>query len=576
MKPRRRKAAKDPAADTLRAVSTEFERLAKKLKLPEVTRADYRQPVYLIFTSREGLSGQYGPQTTAILDSELRKLAGLIRQRHGWDAMVYYPDDAIGAARFGLTPVNPRDPWKLKNALADLDGALARRGQMIGALLIVGGETILPFHHLPNPTDDADGDVASDSPYATLGANYFIPDWPVGRLPGEKGPDAGLLLEQLRQMQRYHARRKQTRELFGLDWGDLFKSLFRRVLPPSREPGFGYTAAVWRRSSLAVFRPIGAPHTLKASPPECSGSLNRALITKSSLGYYNLHGLEDGPAWYGQRDPAERLAPAEKKLATEKGDLADYPVALAPDDLRRNGKAPRVIFSEACYGGHVSGKNENESLALKFLAVGALAVIGSTGIAYGSVNTPLQAADLLGNLFWKHIKEGSPAGEALAQARIDLVREMDRRQGFLDGEDQKTLISFVLYGDPLAACDGFFIQRKSVSRLRDHPLIKTVSDHTDAGAEPPQISGESMRQVKQIVAEYLPGADLADLHLTRQSAPMNGEAAPRRKNYPAGPANGRVVVTVSKQVQVAEHLHRHYVRVTLDEGGKPVKLSTSR
>ncbi len=582
MRSRRRRGAREAADDPMRVISGEFERLAKKLKLADFSRVDGRQPVYVIFSSREGLVGQYGPQTAAILDSELRKLAALVRQRRGWDALIYYPDDAICTARFDLTPVNPRDPWKLKNALADLDGALAKRGQMIGALLIVGGETIVPFHRLPNPTDDIDGDVISDSPYATLGANYFVPDWPVGRLPAERGPDAGLLLEQLRQMQRYHARRKQAGRFLGLDWSSMFLSLFARVMPQSKEPGFGYTAAVWRRSSLAVFRPIGAPHTVKASPPEHSGSVDRAQLAKSNLGYYNLHGLEDSPAWYGQRDPLERSAPPEKNKPAEKsspvqsGDLADYPVALAPEDLHRNGRAQRVIFSEACYGGHVFGKTESESLVLKFLSMGALAVIGSTGIAYGSVNTPLLAADLLGNLFWQHLKNGRTVGEALLQARIDLVREMDRRQGFLDGEDQKTLISFVLYGDPLAGCDGFQAQSKSAPRLREHPLVKTVSDHTDSGAEPPQISGEAMRQVKQIVAEYLPGADLASLHLARQSAPMNGEAAPRRKNIPACKTNGRVVVTVSKQVQTAQHLHRHYVRVTLDEGGKPVKLSTSR
>jgi hypothetical protein len=296
-------------------------------------------------------------------------------------------------------------------------------------------------------------------------------------------------------------------------------------------------------------------------------------IAGSGLGYYNLHGLEDSPAWYGQRDPLE-----------ESG-LPDYPVALTPGDLRRNGRPPRIIFSEACYGGLVSGKGEQESLALKFLALGALAVIGSTGIAYGSIGTPLTAADLFGNLFWQHLKAGQTVGDALVKARVDLIREMNRRQGFLDGEDQKTLISFVLYGDPLAAHDPVAV-RKAVYRVKDHPLVKTVSDHAEPNAVPPQLSGEAMRQVKQIVADYLPGADLSSLHLARQSAPAEGAGEERKKTGPAGESaevyagagkpNGRVVVTISKQVQVAEHVHRHYMRVTLDEAGKAVKLSTSR
>ena len=62
--------------------------------------------------------------------------------------------------------------------------------------MIIGGDEIVPFHSLPNPTDDSDREVLSDNPYASTDTNYFIPEWPVGRLPGEKGMDAGLLLEQ--------------------------------------------------------------------------------------------------------------------------------------------------------------------------------------------------------------------------------------------------------------------------------------------------------------------------------------------------------------------------------------------
>ena len=61
--------------------------------------------------------------------------------------------------------------------------SLKKRGERIGAVLIVGGPEVVPFHNLPNPVDDADVDVPSDNPYATSDENYFIPEWPVGRLP---------------------------------------------------------------------------------------------------------------------------------------------------------------------------------------------------------------------------------------------------------------------------------------------------------------------------------------------------------------------------------------------------------
>lgn len=557
--------------DLVSSAEIAFDRLARKTRQSPASRNDGRFPLYVIFSSKEGLNRQYGPRTTEVLDGEMRRLAGLVRQRKGWGALVYYPDDAACASQCGLLPMDSSDPWKLKHALSELDEALGKRGERIGALLIVGGDTIVPFHRLPNPTDDSDGEVPSDSPYATLDSNYFIPEWPVGRLPGEAGPDAGLLLEQIRELQRYHSKKGRRGGLFGLNLLRVFRRLVDSVIPSKPAPSFGYTAAVWRRSSLAVFRPIGAPHTVLASPPQQSGSFDRGRITAASLGYYNLHGLEDSPSWYGQRDPQEPGGP-------------DYPVALAPEDLHRNGHAPRVVFSEACYGGHVLGKCEKDSLALKFLSMGTLGVVASTCTAYGSVNTPLVAADLLGNRFWQHLKDGRPAGEALLRAKIDMVREMEKRQGFLDGEDQKTLISFVLYGDPLAAYEGFRIQSKAAPRSKDHPAVKTVTDLPEQGQASHTVPPEVFKQVKGLLAEYLPGADLAELHFARQH-PDDGASgasphAPgvQRKDAPnARPyGSGRLVVTASKQVQVAQHVHRHYVRMTLDEAGKPVKLSISR
>ena len=214
-KSRRQPAGESKKNETTQSVTNELERLAKKLRQPGPSRADSRCPVYVIFSSHEGLIGQYGPQSTAVLKEEMRKLAGLVRQRSGWSALVYYPDTVESTGQYGLTPVNSRDPWKLKNALADLDQALSKRGEMIGALLIVGGDPVVPFHRLPNPTDDEDGEVTSDSPYATLDANYFVPEWPVGRLPGEKGSDPGLLLDGLRQMQRYHTRQNRRQGSAG-------------------------------------------------------------------------------------------------------------------------------------------------------------------------------------------------------------------------------------------------------------------------------------------------------------------------------------------------------------------------
>ncbi len=551
-----------PKSETVRLVEEELERLAHRLNQPAVGRVDGRFPVYVIFSTRSGLYTRYGQAGLAAVEKEIDNLAGIVRRRPGWGALVFYADDPACTGRLGVKAVEPDDPWKLKLALVDLDQALAKKGEMIGALLIVGGAEVVPFHHLPNPTDDADENIDSDNPYATLDSNYFVPEWPVGRLPGDASGEAGVLLAQLTQVVRYHTRapRKTT-------WWQQMLERLQWMLRPSLQPGnFGYSAAVWQRSSLAAFRPIGEAQSLLTSPPERSGSFETRRLMQATLGYYNLHGVEDAAEWFGQRDQLDAVPGP------------DYPVALRPDDLHKNGHAPSVVFSEACYGGYIYQKKVEQSIALKFLTLGTQAVVASTRISYGSVTTPLIGADLLGSLFWRHLRDGLPAGAALMQAKLDLAREMNKRQGFLDGEDQKTLLSFVLYGDPLATADAPLKRVKSIQRLRSHPALKTVSDQK-AGAQPPaapRVPTAVLKQVQQIVEDYLPGAEATSLRVNPQTVTGQGSGArPGAKNSPAA-AGERVVVTVSKQVQVAQRTHQHYARVTLDADGKMIKLALSR
>jgi hypothetical protein len=336
----------------------------------------------------------------------------------------------------------------------------------------------------------------------------------------------------------------------------------------SRQP-FGYTAAAWQRSSQEVFRLNGEKRTLVACPPEGTETVDPEDVSQATLGYFNLHGLEDGAEWYGQRDPAD-TAPG-----------MDYPVALSPHNLIKNGTAPKVVFSEACYGGSVSGKREAEAITLRFLAIGSQAVIGSTCVAYGSVATPLIGADLLGSLFWKHLQSGLSVGESFMQAKIDLVREMSRRQSFLDGEDQKTLLSFVLYGDPLVNLSGYQKGLKTVPRFRSHPKVATVCDKPDSDMVETDLSVETMSVVKQVVEPYLPGFSEQDISVTRQHLAHPG----KKQDRPAVQAgtkvnqsqvNERMVVTVSKQVQIGVRSHHRFARLTFNAKGKVVKMVLSR
>ncbi len=567
--------AQDPETPII--LKEKVARAAQRLNLAELAHADGRMPVYIIMSTRAGLRRKFGPETTQMLDAAMSELVLTLRERKGWGSLLIYPDDPAAMAGLGLKPTPTDDAWALKLALRDLDTALREKNAMIGTLLIVGGPEVVPFHHLPNPTDDADVDVPSDNPYATRDENYFIPEWPVGRLPGGHGRDPDLLLSSLRAMNAAHrAENEQSDGWFG--W---LLTILRRLLPRRKgSSSFGYSAEIWQRAAHSVFRAIGEPRAMLTSPP--LGNSQPTPKPSAQLGYFNLHGLIDAPDWYGQRDPAPN--------AVGEHLYADYPIALRPKDVVNGGRAPQVVFSEACYGAHVFNRRVEGSLALKFLLSGSRAVIGSTAIAYGSITPPLNAADLLGKSFWGYLQEGYPAGEALRRAKIQLARQMHKRQGYLDGEDQKTLISFVLYGDPLAVVQypkgardlSSLTTPKDVLRFAEAPpQVKTICDRSATPGASEPIPKEVMIHIKQVVEQYLPGMEGAQLALSHEQAECccEGHTCPtgqlRAKSHPAVNPR-RSVVTMSKELRDAQHIHPSYARLTFDAEGKIVKLAVSR
>lgn len=549
-----------PKDKEIEKIQREFEKIADELKTPNVVRSDNRYPAYVILSTKSGLAAQYGQQSAQVILNEMEQLALSVAKRNGWHAVIFLPDDMATCGKYGITPVDAVDPWKIKLSLADLDKALEKTGEMIGCVLIVGGDKVVPFHNLPNPTDDSDATVPSDNPYASLDKNYFVADWPVGRLPGDSSTDSGLLLSQIRNATLYHSDEAETQSWLNqlirilLFWNHAYSKNFTNL---------GYTAAIWQRSSLSAFRPMGEGRNLSLSPNGKTTAFSPAKMTSAPYCYFNLHGVEDGSAWYGQKDSSDNSG----------GE--DFPVAIQPADVKKNSEAPRIVISEACYGGHILGKNEDDSMALTFLGSGVLAMIASTTIAYGSVTTPLIGGDLLANLVMSYLSKGLAIGAAFCKAKVDFVREMNLRQGYLDGEDQKTLISFVLYGDPLVAYDPYAAMKSTYAREKNHPVVKTVVDQALDEAKTSAVSARAIASAKEMVRDYLPGIEYAEVRISQQHVRVNG-AVQARSKASAEHAASRTVVSFSKQVTFDHHIHRQFARVTLDAQGKVVKMAISR
>jgi len=159
---------------------------------------------------------------------------------------------------------------------------------------------------------------------------------------------------------------------------------------------------------------------------------------------------------------------------------------------------------------------------------------------------------------------------------------MHDRQGFLDGEDQKTLISFVLYGDPLLTSQSTGGSKRSKEVVRSTERPATMKTACALGG-PDLLTDDSysptIDRVQSIVAQYLPtmadaACNIKDQH---RGCDHDDHCCPTQQiGMKTVGGNETMVVTLSKHVPDGSVLHPHFARMTLDQGGKVIKLAVSR
>ena len=359
----------------------------------------------LIITSRRRLREVYGAGGARRVDTALRRLLAA-RVARGVPTQLMRIEE--GLPDVGLAGA-AAEPMAISQQLAALAAALRQGGTQLDSVLIVGGPDVVPFYEAPNPTPyDGDASVPTDSCYGASDPLELVSEWAIGRLPGATSGDPTLLL---RLIEAATAHRPHT----------------DRTQKP-----FGYTTEAWRRAAAEVYAEVPGAGGLLISPPLLATTLDRTLLDGARRIYCNLHGVRDGPLWYGQ--PSDRRA---------------LVAALRPVDLVGLDLQGAVVVSEACYGAAIAGRDEHTSLALAFLARGAVGFLGATAISYGPPSPPLGEADLVALHFLRALRTpGATLGSALLAARAGMLRDTLAQQATLDEDDQKTLLEFVLYGDP--------------------------------------------------------------------------------------------------------------------------------
>lgn len=358
--------------------------------------------MHLALAPRRAIAATYGPAAPATLASLDQALAA--RAAAGLATLAY--DPTAGLPDLGVPPA-PLAPETLIAQLQAIDAALTARGTPIASLWIIGGPTTVPFGSLPNPVPDLDGPIRTDAVYGLADMATLLPRWPVGRTPDAEPAAPGLLARLLGHVAAAH----------------------RAGPRPSRRV-VALSAARWAAVSAEVLAATGAADAVHILTPPArprSGDLEAARVI-----YCNLHGVRSADGWFGQ-------APRDSGLVA----------ALAPADLAGVNLAGAAVVSQACFGARLTAHGDDGTLALALLAAGAAALVVAHGLTYGAPDPPPSESDLLAQeLIGALLHPGARAGAALLAAQAALLRERLLQRGQPDADEVKTLLGFVLYGDP--------------------------------------------------------------------------------------------------------------------------------
>lgn len=351
----------------------------------------------LIISNQSKLKEKYGDVNFNSIKDNVVQLKNSIQDNENINAKLVFVDNQESTSEVNLNPIDENNPKKIQGLLKKF----SEENNDFEDLLIVGGDSIIPFHRIPSTADKFDPIIYSDAPYGSADDDYLLPEWAAARIPDGKSNDHNFLVNQIKAA--INAHQSGSSELGST----------------------GCSAKVWRMASERIYENIQATDNLKQAPPTI---VAREDITNYHYHYFNLHGSDKTPKWYGD-------------------DGNHQPVAINTQIVSGATVTNAIVLSEACYGAYVIDKNPDDSMALKYLQGGAKCVVGSTAVAYGSNNRRLFAADMIADKFFRKVDSGKRFGKAFWETKLEYYA--DNYGDYRDDEiDEKTLIEFVLYGDP--------------------------------------------------------------------------------------------------------------------------------
>lgn len=356
----------------------------------------------------------------------------------GYERIEYALDELVRAdATRGVTTLvvaldETSDVLDSSHAVARADSALQAKVAIDRAfeyykphyLVILGGVDIVPQQPLRNPDhspDDSSKTVPSDLPYACETGRYSLdvrhftgPTRVIGRLPEVTGYSNPAYLEGL--------------------LGTAAAAVSHDA--PTGNHVFALCAKKWigqTTGSLALPYPgaNSGPSVLTSptrGPDWAVGDL------KGPLHFINCHGGWSDCRFYGDAGgrPKEGV---------------DDPIAHASACIAGRLTDGTVAVTECCFGAQLYDPALTggvPGICTTYLANGAYAFVGSSGVAYGGVDG-VESADVLCGLLMKYLLSGASSGNAFLSALQEFVHLC---RPPLDPVDLKTIAQFSLMGDP--------------------------------------------------------------------------------------------------------------------------------
>jgi len=296
-------------------------------------------------------------------------------------------------------------------------------------IVLFGSADIVPHFSVKNPSrskEDDDPAVPTDNPYACSAKfdrakvkSYLVPDRVVGRIPDVPGdPDPSWFERYLTQAR---------------GWKPKPGSAYKK--------GFYVCTATWKKAGESCVETLKVKKSdLLIVPPIGRASARVKTQQRGLRHMIKCHGMERDSTFYGENTDDTVPDP--------------FPEALRSPDLKGRARKGAVIGAMCCYGAGLFDPSNRRAvhageppISSQYLRLGAHGFLGSSTIAWVGFEE-MMCADWIVTSFLKGATGGASLGRAALEAKQDFLRWIQQQGATPDAADKKTLIQFMLLGDP--------------------------------------------------------------------------------------------------------------------------------